>query len=799
MSNTNKEILWFDGNKKISLREYNTLKKLANGKENLSSFRREDLINLKNVLKKQLKEYEARQNVSESSKKRITKLTYMAINYVDKVLDTKQKSTSTKSVETKKAEPKKVVKKTTHMKVQTQIPENSKKKENTETKNSFSVKKAENKFNERLKEYLDPKKTIVFDLDGNVVTLKFDNTQKKNQAEEMFKKLEETFGDDKLAAYSVVAFLKKYKNNIQTVEEIYEKAGKWLYGNQVVISKDKKRDLALLDAAKNKNVKIIEVDTWNKFFNALLNTITFNLVDIDTANVSQKNLDNENYGKKATSKDLFYGYYKIERKSWDENRIEYTNDKDSADTNDNVISLQEPLKHFTKEKLISEFADKIEDYLRNPNKKVDSVVKKLAEEYLKANGINHKSLEAVDLKSVFRQDKAIKKWLKESQIIDKMATKDDVIEITKDGFFHINHPKELFSKDFVKVKLDNVDGKNKEVLMKVSKATYKDLFGKDTDVIAKKLANMPPIVLKDGSILAYTKEGIVVLGDKVGNGADAIRDFLERHETAAAAVAGGIIGALLVKGVNIDLSGLGDALKKLGKPFENLGKWLKENWKNVLDAFKNMDVTKLEAFGLGYLTTAVPLNYKIEALEEKYAKLYGDDRGAQAVKAEIDAIVDNPLMVNDKNLIYNEAQSLFGHYVLVKTGLFKPGEATGVDTKVKKSTDKYKITLDNITEDSKIILAGKELYLKDGNKLEIEVKKHKNNTFEVQNIYGKLMVDVVGKDDFIKFTGDKATYYETHLFGKADEKKTVSIKNKSMDKIVKELTKKDKKYKKNKK
>jgi hypothetical protein len=372
-----------------------------------------------------------------------------------------------------------------------------------------------------------------------------------------------------------------------------------------------------------------------------------------------------------------------------------------------------------------------------------------------------------------------------------------VIEITKDGFFHINHPEELFSKDFVKVKLDDVDGKDKEVLMKVSKATYKELFGKDADVIAEKLANMPPIVLKDGSILAYTKEGIVALGDKVGNGADAIRDFLEQHEVAAAAIAGGIIGALLAKGVDlhIDLSGLGDTLKKLGKPFENLGKALKEGGKDLLKAFRNMDVTKLEAFGLGYLLTALPLNYKIEALEEKYAKLYGNDRGAQAVKAEIDAIVGNPLMVKDEDLKYNEAQSLFGHYVLVKTGLFKPGEATGVDTKVEKSGDKYKIILDNITEDSKIILAGKELYLDDGDKLEIEVKKDENDNCEVQGIYGKLMVDVAGKDDFIKFTGDKATYYENHFIGKADKKKTVSIESKSMDEIVKELTeeKKDKK------
>ena len=199
-----------------------------------------------------------------------------------------------------------------------------------------------------------------------------------------------------------------------------------------------------------------------------------------------------------------------------------------------------------------------------------------------------------------------------------------------------------------------------------------------------------------------------------------------------------------------------------------------------------MDVTKLEAFGLGYLLTALPLNYKIEALEEKYAKLYGNDRGAQAVKAEIEAIVGNPLIVKDEDLKYNEAQSLFGHYVLVKTGLFKPGEATGVDTKVEKSGDKYKVILDNITEDSKIILAGKELYLDDGDKLEIEVKKDENDNCEVQGIYGKL--DVTGKDDFIKFTGDKATYYKAHVNGKTDKKKTVSIENKSMDEIIKELT-----------
>lgn len=804
----------------------NELKELQNFKESdLDNLNKKQLKELRKALMAE-KQWYLKRSKDKKSKDRVSSLIDKVINAIDKKLgdtsDTKEefliKESDWKMLDNLKGNKHKVK----------EHKINVKHNKSLESKDNLEVSEAEKTFNSRLEKLLNPKNTLIFKIDNRAVVMEFNNPDQKKEAENLFLSLEKNFDNDKMAAYAVLSFLSKYKDNLKSVQDIYKEAGEWLYWNQVVISDSNSIDLALLDAAKKNNIKVVDVDTWNKFLNAVFKTLTLNLVNIDTADVSKDILENGDYGRKATSTDLWKWWYKIVTKTHDGKDISYSHDKNTINFNSEVIPLQEPLKHFTEKEIISNLAQKMEDILHDDNKlqKIFSkeqkheklpLEEKLVIYYLKSYGIDVKQIAAIDLKEDFIQNNAIKKWLESNKIVDKITSKQVAVEITQDGFFKVN-PDAFNDKNakFVKVKLDWVEvgdkKENKEVLMKVAETSYKDLMWEQPQELYDKLSTLPPVVLKDGSIIGFTKEGIYVLGKDIWDGADAVKDFLRRHEQAASIVGWAILGTittllLLDKiHININFEGISKLFRDLWHWLEHIGKLIVKWPRHLVDAIRSTHITKLESWLLGYFIASLPLNYQIEIWKEKYAQLYGDVKGAPSIDAELaDATWEKVKLPSDEEIKeYVEAKNKFAHYVLTKLWLFKPGQETDIDYDVEVEWDgKYSILIHGKWEEAGSIvrLWDKTLYVDEWNTLEFDVKKNNNGNFVLQWINWEIKVDTFWKDDYIKFSQDKATYYEAHTIGSDEKKKTVDIEWKSFEEIYKELTeeKKDKKNNKNEK
>jgi len=768
------EKLKFENSNKLSSDE---LKELQNFKESdLDNLDKKQLEGFKKALIAE-KQWYLERSKNKASKKRVSSLIDRVISAIDKKLSLSKEST-TKEGETK----------TKKQNIQPNVEKNI---DNNDEKESIT--KIEQEFNKRLESLLNPETTLIFTIGEKALIMEFDNPKQKREAEKLFLSLEKNFDDDKMAAYAVISFLHKYKNNIKSPKEIYMEAAKGLDGNQIVISKDYSDDFALLDVALNKNISTINVDTGNKFLNALFRTF---FLPIDTASVEKGKLTNYLYGTKATSTWL-----------WDRT-------KESKD--DVYAFLDKPLKRFSKEKVMEELAQEVEDILTDDkklqqlfNKKELSVAEEIALEYLKAHGITKEQLPAIDLKESFKTDDSIKQWMEKTKILDKFTSDKVAIEISPDGFLKVNPEAFNDNVKFVRIKLDKVQVgdkvEDKEALMEVNKISYDKLFGKQPNELVDKLSSLPPIILKDWTIIDFAKDGLYVIWEKVWNGVDALEDYLREHKLAAVAVSASILGSLITLiatdklHVNINFEWIGKFFSKIGHWFEHIGELIKDWIKDTSDLITKFNPTKLEAFGLGYLVTALPLNYQIELWKEKYAKLYGDVKGAPSIDAELaDATWGKVKLPSDEEIKeYVEAKNKFAHAVLTKLGVFEPGQATDVDYDVKvEGNGKYSILIHGRWEEagSIIKLWNKTLYVDEWDTLEFDVKKHDDGTFTLQWINWEIKVDTFGKDDYIKFNGDKATYFEASTFGSDEKKKTVNVEWKSFEEIYKELiSDKDKK------
>ena len=657
----------------------------------------------------------------------------------------------------------------------------------SQKKEVSEIVQTEEIFEQRLEHLLDPKTTLIFTIGEKALVMKFDNSSDKQKAEKLFLSLEKDYQDDKMAAYAVLAFLDKYKDKVKSPKDIYMEAAKGLNWNQIVIAKDFSTDFALLDVASKGNISTINVDTGNKFLNAVFRTL---FLPIDTASVEKWKLTNYLYGTKANS-------------TWLWNRT-----KESKD--DVYAFFDQPLKRFSKEKVMERLAQQVEDILTDDDKleklfdkKHLSIAEQIALDYLKDHGITKKQLAAIDIKEKFKSDDAIKHWMETHKILDKFTSDKVAVEISKDGFVKVN-PNAFDNKtQFVKIKLDKVriwdKVEDKEALMEVNKVSYKDLFGEQPEEFKNRLATLPPIILKDGGIIGFTKDGLYVIGEKVGKGVDAVQDYLREHKEAAIAVSAAIVSSLLTLAatdnlhISINMEWIGHFFKSIGHGFEHIWKLLEKPVRNLWDLIKDFNPTKLEAFGLGYLVTALPLNYQIEVWKEKYAQLYGNVKGAPSIDAELDIATNKSIdLPSDEEIKkYTEAKNKFAHVVLTQVGIFKPSEATDVDYDVDvKDNGEYSIFIRGKGEQAGSIVSIEDqtLYVDAGNVLMFDVRKWKDWKFILNSVNWRINVDVFGKDDYIKFDGTKATYVETHAIWSDEELKTIDIEWKSFDEIYRELT-----------
>lgn len=760
----------FEDSSKLTWNEIKALQELSENPDKLDKIDKKTLADLKTKLEAEKKWYDDRSK-NEKAKEWIDWMIDKIIWKIDTILNAVQTTTQEKT----KTEP------TEQAKVETQgqnlapkvKPAPETQGQNLAPEQTETAEHAEGKFDTKLEKLLDPKTTLIFKVGNDAMVMSFDNEAKKKNAETFLSNLETSFQNDKEAAYALIKFLKDNKDNIKTVSDIYKEAWKWLHGNQLVHAENSwQKELALLDAAKKNDVKVIEADKWNSFLNAVWNTLTLSLYHVDTASVWQETLDNGDYGKKMTSKDLLNWYTK-EVKDW----------KNGKKTE----VVQEPLWHFEKSEVIWKIADKMEDIFADDNlahhyddynnatatdknsKKYDDIDKTVAklllpyQKYLQDESNKHIHTADSDIKKF--QDKTIKKWLNSDEakkiLKDIIPEKDsDTIEVTKDGFMHIDEGK-LKETKYVNVKLDKAWDKweDKEVLMKVNQLKFTDL-GLPTGV---DFSNIPPMVLKDGTMCSFGKEWVYVMGEKIGDWADAVKDYIKDHQTVAAALAWWIIWALLVKWIkipDIDVSFLKDLWKPFEKLWQAIKKWV-ENLKINLPDLNNI-------FGW-YLLTALPMNYKIDLLETKIAKLKGNYEWSKAMDAEIDAITGKELGVSMKDsLKYDEASNKLAHYALVKDGIFNPWETTWlVFEKAQKDGDNYVIKAISWH----IVVGDHTFTLSDWDSFNLIVDKEG----EVQSIKWNLTEEVTWKDNKITIDGFKNVEYTIwHTFWK-DEKKTTSF------------------------
>jgi len=805
----NRESIKFNWDGNLSHKEYDKLKDLAKGvdKKELKKMKLEELKTLKTKLEAEVNKYKKRSNVSEGSKRYVEWLAIKAEKNIELEIANKNKKEATKKVviTTKK----KIQKLNTEI---TEIPKTTnttKNHENSETQ-PLSAQQAETKVNENIEKQLNQKKDLFISCWDQTMVLQFNNEQEKKEANNLLMKMEKLAGNDKYAVYAVLTFLKKYKENIKTPTDIYTEAAKGLNGNQMVLEEWDSASKALLDAAINKKFNIIELDKGSAFANALLNTLTLNLADVDTASIDKETIDNWHEWRKLTSKDLYYGWHKIVTQ---DNINEGAGTVDPIDAADaESVKEQEPLKHFTKEKLAQKLADKMESILEDLNdwkikvedlkNKKDSVYD-LISKYLSSKSINLQSIWAINLNPSFIQDSAIKEWLLSKEKngksqIDKLTSDKIWIEITKDGFLHFD-PKQLEGKSMVKVKLDWVDNENKdkEILMPVSHTTYESLGIPVSQYqnLSESLWKMWPIVLKDWTIVSFTKEWIYVVWDKIAGGADTVKDFIQRHEVLTASIVTSIVTYVLtmsslgkIKLPNINLSWLVKSLKNLGVKFKEGVENVWKNIKSFINGLKNSDINSFLGWvGVWYGLTSIALNMKIEELETKYAQLLADDKISYSLKDDVDYVIGTDLeLPSDSSLEYADAQNDFAHKVLLNTKLLAPGEATAINFRTRKE-ENNKYVLDALpSDDAKIIIDGQELYIPKDSNLQITLEKG-NNEFVIKNITWIVKVDVTGKDNYIKFTWDEATYYIAHTFGSDEKKGSTDIKDKTFKEIYKSI------------
>ena len=722
----------------------NELKELQKFKEsNLEGLDENNLKQLKDTLQKEKEWYDSRSK-NEKSKQWIDGMIDKVIIAIDKRLP---KETQAPVVE------KPVVEEETTPVV----------KEISKPKETLSATDTEEKFNENLEKELNPETTTIFTVGNQVMVMKFDNATEKKQADKIFLSLEKGFSDDKMAAYAMSKFLTKYKDNIKSIDEVYKEAWKGLNWTQIVYIENKDdRSKALLDAAESKDVKVIDVDKWSAIWNTLIKTFTLDF-GWDTANVTKETLDDRDYGKKLTSTDLLNGYYK---------KVE--NDEEENENDEENELVQEPLWHFERSEIVANIADKIENILDDDkidDKEWNTAEWQIAMKYLKSAWFTEKQIRswAVEIKSEFKQDDAIKTWLDKEwenggkKVIDNMITEKPAIEITKDGFMHMNPDQAIWDKKFIKVKLDGVKNgdkvEDKEIIMKAAKLDYNSLwFNQD---IADQLASMPPIVLKDGTMFSFGKEWMYVLGKEIWDGADAVKDYIKNHQIVAAAIAGWLIWALLVKWIKlpeINLKWLGKWLEKLWHEIWHAV----ENWaKSIKDLFKHIDLSSLNSLFGGYLLTAIPMNYQIEWLERQLAEISATYEWSDSINAEIDAIMNPDKKWNTKDNFNEQAQNEYSHFMLVKNGFAKPGELTALVMKAEVNENGESTINVEWSKDHKILVWDKELYIPEWKSLEIKLDKDG----KVQTIDGQINISVAWTDDYIKFNwiANAWQYYEWKL------------------------------------
>ena len=759
------------------------LKELQKFKESqLEWLDEESLKQLKKSLQKERKWYNSRSK-NKQSKEWIDGMIDKVIKAIDKEID-KEKTPVVEKPAPVVKKPASVVKKPASV-----VGKISKPKE------TLSATGAEKKFDAKLEKELDPKTTTIFTVGNQVLIMKFDNATEKKQANKIFLSLEKWYSNDKDAAYAMIKFLDKYKNNVKSINDIYKEAWKGLNWTQIVYAKNKDdRSKALLDAAEKNKVEVIDIDKWSMWWDVLIKTFTLWL-GWDTSNVSKEILGNNSYGHKMTTTDLMDGYWKPVKNS-------------EGDVKTNVFGnpeknwLQKPLWHFERSEVISEIAHKIESILSDnkiTNQELKTPEWKIAMDYLKSLWLTEKQIKpwAIEIKPKFKQYGAIEKWLnsKESKVaLDSLITKNPAIEITKDGFMHMNPDQAIWNKKFVKVQLDWVGGKeqNETILMKANKLDYKDI-----GLEWQNLSSIPPIVLEDGTMFAFGKEWMYVLGKNIWNGADAVKDYIARHQTVAAAIAGWIIGALLVKWIKIPNINLEWLWKWLEQLWTNIWKVWNDVWKNVGDLFKHINLSWLNSLFGGYLLTAIPMNYQIEALKTKLAEIEGTYQWSDSIKAEMDAMMNPNAKLYEKMLgdpFFNqtpELQNRYAHFILVKNGFVKPWEGTALNFSASISKDGNLTITAPWNEDHKILVWGKELYIPDWKSLEIKL----NKGGKVESLKWQINISVTWTDNYIKFNGTwtEWDYYEWEFIGKDKLiKKNISVDSiNSLDSVLNSWTKKE--------
>ena len=618
----------------------------------------------------------------------------------------KNKRTILSSME-KKDKVKKVV--TASSNVSDSFKENELKDSTVEKKSTVDT---EAKYNERINEALDPKTHVFLKLnDGQVLVMKWWEAERK-----ALLKLEKS-QNDKLAVYSVLKMISLNKDNIKTVSEIYRESSKWLSWVQASIIEWDSRDMALLDSAIWSDVNVIEIDEWSTVWNVLANTLTLAMFNIDTANVSSETIKDWSQGRKATSKDFYEG----RNHETTETDI-HGNVKTDALWKPLMITDVEPLKQLSWDKFLEKMADKIEDILDDSEiteEELKTTEWKLAMKMMKESGFTEELLKswAVEIKTEFRQDEKIKKWLKDNA--ESILPKDSAITISKDGFVNIDQNVLKSDNGIVKITLDGngKDFEQKEIMMPKTLVSFKDL-GIEWD-LSKLPDTMDPIVMqKEGMIMQVTKDWIYVIWDAIANWYDSAADFIERNQVATAAVVGWIIWAALVWWIDISLSWPSLSIPSIDIPNISM-KWL---W----DALS----TPLWAAWLSYVLTMIPMQYKMEWLETELAKMTAKHEWGKAIDAELNWLKlekmdtrDLDYMISRKNTEWINTEM---HKALVMNKIFDAWEFTWLDcSNVVKTDTWYTMTVKWLWEEtsSTFIKWDKKYYLPEGSSMIITFNK----------------------------------------------------------------------------
>jgi len=224
-----------------------------------------------------------------------------------------------------------------------------------------------------------------------------------------------------------------------------------------------------------------------------------------------------------------------------------------------------------------------------------------------------------------------------------------------------------------------------------------------------------------------------------------VSDFVKRNDVLVAGVVGGIVGALLVKGLP-DISGG-------STPSIDLPKGGSSNEISKFFDSVNLDISIHDRIApgliIGHIMTALPLEYKIAGLKSEIAKVKAQYQTGPGLEAEADVLLGDEIKEKDIDLLStyieegnSEGKNKIMRKALVDDGIFEIGEGTNmdctnVDNKAEKGTIILTINGSDNKENTKFMYKDKPYYIAEDQKMIVLFDEQ----LKVKHMEGKVTED----------------------------------------------------------